>query len=323
MAISIEESTQALDIFLNHYAKSTKNLASIGSSKGFPLKSDAARGDIGSGLEVVRDCFSSARGATFRVLININPSHGAFYHTGPLSMLMTSHVVRNTIKLERFLKSLRIQTAHLLERRNRASEAILRVKTIFGLARTDDGHGLAHPPPVKKHGTGADDVEFWLDGEASSPVTPQAAVRADTRKSKGKEYNRVLQNTQLPVVNCGNRDNPMYLPAEVCAVLPGQPSKLKLDSAQARHTIRHAVRNPRENAVVIVGEGVQTGGLDEKINTLFRSFGLKSTPGVIKVPGRVLADPKVIYMNNKAANPRLGSWNMMDVRFIIAASLPR
>ncbi|KAG4268338.1 hypothetical protein FPRO04_12444 [Fusarium proliferatum] len=185
--ISIEESTQALDIFLNHYAKSAKNLASIGSSKSFSLQSDAARGDIGSGLEVVRDCFSSARGATFRVLININPSHGAFYHTGLLSMLMTSHVVRNTIKLERFLKSLRIQTAHLLERRNRANEAILHVKTIFGLARTDDGHGLAHPPPVKKHGTGADDVEFWLDGKASSPGTPQAAVRADTRKkSKGK-----------------------------------------------------------------------------------------------------------------------------------------
>jgi hypothetical protein len=60
----------------------------------------------------------------------------------------------------------------------------------------------------------------------------------------------------------------MYLPAEVCVVLPGQSSKSKLDGAQAQHMIRHAVRKPWENAAAIVREGVQTVGLDENSNVL-------------------------------------------------------
>ncbi|KAL7755607.1 hypothetical protein ACKLNR_014134 [Fusarium oxysporum f. sp. zingiberi] len=244
--------------------------------------------------------------------------------------------------LERFLKFLRPQTTHLPEKRNKANEVIPRVKTIFGLARKDDGHGLAHPPHVRQHGAGAKDVEFWLDGKASSSSAPKAAARGDAKgkgKWKGKaqaessassttgsitdcdaEYNRVLQDTQLPLVNCGNRDNPMYLPAEVCVVLPGQPSTSKLDGTQAQQMIRHAVRKPWENAAAIVREGVQTVGLDENIK---QSFGLGITPGLIKVPGRVLVGPKVIYKGNKTAGPGFGSWNMMDIKFNIGASLTK
>ncbi|KAF4417452.1 Argonaute Dicer PAZ [Fusarium acutatum] len=48
-----QELTQALNIFLNHYAKSAKNLITIGSTKSFSLSSEAARADIGSGLEII------------------------------------------------------------------------------------------------------------------------------------------------------------------------------------------------------------------------------------------------------------------------------
>ena len=81
-------------------------------------------------------------------------------------------------------------------------------------------------------------------------------------------YNRLLQFPELPLINCGNRKNPMYLPAEVCIVLPGQSSKSKLDSAQTQQMIRFAVRRPWDNAASIAGEGVQTVGLDEQSNVL-------------------------------------------------------
>jgi len=84
----------------------------------------------------------------------------------------------------------------------------------------------------------------------------------------GTAYNRVLQHPELPVVNCGNRENPMYLPAEVCVVFPGQPSKAKLDGTQTQQMIRHAVRKPWENAASIVAEGIQTVGLDQNSNLL-------------------------------------------------------
>lgn len=87
-----------------------------------------------------------------------------------------------------------------------------------------------------------------------------------------KEYNMVLQHPHLPVVNCGNQQNPVYLPAEVCIVLPGQSSKLKLDGHQTTEMIRYAVRKPWENAGSIVHEGIQTVGLDKSTNTLMVCF---------------------------------------------------
>lgn len=70
------------------------------------------------------------------------------------------------------------------------------------------------------------------------------------------------------MINCGNRQNPMYLPAEVCVVLAGQPSKSKLDGSQTQQMIRYAVRKPWENAASIVQEGIQTVGLDGNTNAL-------------------------------------------------------
>jgi eukaryotic translation initiation factor 2C len=46
-----QELTQALDIFLNHYAKSANKLATIGSTKSFSMNQNAVRGDLDSGLE--------------------------------------------------------------------------------------------------------------------------------------------------------------------------------------------------------------------------------------------------------------------------------
>jgi eukaryotic translation initiation factor 2C len=184
-----EELTQALNIFLNHCAKSANNLTTIGSTKSFSLNQNAAKGDLGAGLEVIRGFFSSVRLVTCRVLVNINVSHGAFYRAGPLPSLMISYGLRSTVALERFLKLVRVQTTHLKEKRNKANQVIPRTKTIFGLARKDDGHGMAHPPRVRQHGAGAKDVEFWLEGETSSAgiLKPEAADSANTKgKGKGK-----------------------------------------------------------------------------------------------------------------------------------------
>jgi eukaryotic translation initiation factor 2C len=182
------ELTQALNIFLNHFAKSTNNLVTIGKSKAFSLNQDAGRGDLGAGLEVIRGFFSSVRIATTRILVNVNVSHGAFYHAGPLPSLMYSYGVRSTVALERFLRLVRVQTTHLKEKRNKANQVIPRIKIVYSLARKDDGHSMAHPPRVKQHGAGAKDVEFWLEeGAISSGATASStAVPSAAGKGKGK-----------------------------------------------------------------------------------------------------------------------------------------
>ena len=144
------------------------------------------KADLGSGLNVIRGFFSSVRVATARILVNINVSHGAFYHDGPLPALMGNYGTRNTSALEKFLKLVRVQTNHLPEKRNKAGQVIPRIKTIFGLARKDDGHKLANRPRIKAHGAGAKDVEFWLDSDAGSSGAPKAEASASKGKGKGK-----------------------------------------------------------------------------------------------------------------------------------------
>ncbi|KAH7115390.1 RNA interference and gene silencing protein [Dactylonectria estremocensis] len=159
---------QAFNIFLNHYAKSSGNLATIDSSKSFSLSQQSHTSNLSHCLMAVRGFFTSVRAATARVLVNINVSYGAFYQEGPLDQfILRFGDQKGLFKLEAYLKRLRIRTTHLTEKKNNKGEAIPRIKTIIGLAGKNDGHGLAHPPKVGAFGAGPKDVEFWLD--ASPP----------------------------------------------------------------------------------------------------------------------------------------------------------
>ena len=185
---------QALNIFLGHYAKSNPTLTAVGSNKTFSLSSNSPSWDLGAGLSALRGFFSSVRVATCRMLVNVNVSHGAFYEPIPLDRLIQKYGSANQfnrIKLQTFLKGVRVKVTHLAERKNKSGESIPRVKTIFGLANKNDGHGLDHPPRVASFGAGPKEVEFFLNessGEPSTPSTGQAAgTQASKKKGKGKK----------------------------------------------------------------------------------------------------------------------------------------
>jgi hypothetical protein len=63
----------------------------------------------------------------------------------------------------------------------------------------------------------------------------------------------------------------MYLPAEVCRVLPGQKADAKLDPGQTQQMIRFAIRKPADNANSIVHEGLSLVGLSNT-NVLLVGF---------------------------------------------------
>ncbi len=185
---------QALNIFLGHYAKSSPALATVGSSKSFSLTQDSPRWDLGAGLTALRGFFSSVRVATCRILVNVNVSHGAFYDAIPLDQLIQKYGSAhqfNHVKLQSFLKGVRVRVIHLKEKKNKAGQSIARVKTIFGLANKNDGHGLDHPPRVQKFGAGPKDVEFFLNDSSGAPSSSSTAQAAGTpgskKKGKGKK----------------------------------------------------------------------------------------------------------------------------------------
>ncbi|GME64841.1 Argonaute/Dicer protein PAZ [Neofusicoccum parvum] len=326
---------QAFNIFMNHHAKSTGNLAAIGKSKTFAVGSDSEKWDLGSGLDAIRGFFSSVRMATCRVLVNVNVSYGAFYQDIPLDHLMRKYGIHNKLRLEKFINKLKIRTTHLPEKKNKKGEVLLRIKTVSAFANKYDGRSLEHPPRVKAYGAGPRDVEFWMD---SAPQTSQGSGKGKG-KGKGKPagpakpeqssggryisvydffvqaYGRKIADPSLPVVNVGTNQNPTYLPPEVGVVMPAQPSKKKLDGDQTAQMIRAAVRPPGQNANAIVKDGYQTVGLDEKGNVHLAQFGISVPKDLITVSGRILNEPKVLYKQNKSAQLRGGSWNLLKLQF--------
>lgn len=72
----------------------------------------------------------------------------------------------------------------------------------------------------------------------------------------------------MPVINVGTRQNPSYLPVDVCIVLPGQPSSAKLSPSQTQQMIGFAVRKPAANAQSIVINGARLLGIQPPTNTI-------------------------------------------------------
>ena len=72
----------------------------------------------------------------------------------------------------------------------------------------------------------------------------------------------------MPVVNFGTRSNPLYLPPEVCEVLPGKCAGIKLNTTQSQKMIDEAVKRPWENAEFITRDGFDTVGLSNETNPL-------------------------------------------------------
>ncbi|KAH7012261.1 ribonuclease H-like domain-containing protein [Microdochium trichocladiopsis] len=311
----------------------------------FSLADNADTWDLGTGLTAIRGFFSSVRVATCRLLVNVNVSHRAFYEAGPLDKIMLMYYSAHQssrYKLNNFLAKLKVEPTHLPERKNKKGEIVRKVKTIVGLANTNDGHGLPHPPRVKEFGAGPKDVKFWLEGGGGGqPASTPGAGSQDEGKKKKKKWKQAgpsdkpsstsssgryisvydffwtkynwQTNPMIPIINVGTRDTPSYLPPEVCVVGPGQNSNSQLNPAQTQRMIQFAVRSPWENAASIVRDGFQTVGLSSQANVLLDRFGVWVPPQLITVSGRVLNEPKVLY-KEKPAPVRSGSWNMVNMK---------
>ncbi|KAH2990860.1 hypothetical protein KXV72_003163 [Aspergillus fumigatus] len=338
------EVMQAMNIVMGHHPKADRSVVSVGANKHFAIHPNAAeRYDLGAGLEVLRGFFVSVRAATARILINVQIKYAACYQEGPLANVINEYQRSNSrdiYKLEAFLKKLRIQATHIV-RKNKKGQVVPRIKTIAGLATRADGASLPHPPKVARHGAGPNDVQFFLDapGQKSEPGNSKGKKGKKPAKAGPapagryitvsdfflQEYNKSL-DSNMPVVNVGTRENPSYLPVEVCLVEPGQPAKSKLTPMQTRNMLSFAVRGPASNAYSIVSKGTAVLGLKNPLNPTLASFGIQPDLQLVTVPGRVLPAPRVYYKDAKSNQRHIdtmgGSWNMKSIKFSTSTKLP-
>ncbi|KAJ9381429.1 hypothetical protein DTO063F5_6175 [Paecilomyces variotii] len=335
-----EEVIQVLNVVVGHWPKSNAELATIGANKHIGISQALIeKGPLIAGLEVLRGFFVSVRPATSRLVLNVQVKNIACYQSGPLVNLLREFgedCQWNPFKIGSFVRLLRVETTHIVKK-NKQGQRIPRVKVVAGIARkTRDGPN--NRVRVKKDGAGPRDVSFLLEesGQGQGPSGKWITVEQFFRD----RYN-IQTDANIPVVNVGTPNDPKYLPAEVCQVIPGQPSKAKLTPEQTRGMINFAVRKPAENAKSIVTKGASVLGVTPRMNETLTAFGLNVDPSLIAVPGRVLTCPQIHYGDVVAAykdsrggsggkkkqheiqdaSAKFGSWNMNKIRFSRGASV--
>lgn len=116
---------------------------------------------------------------------------------------------------------------------------------------------------------------------------------------------------------------PVWIPSELCEVLPHQLYRKVVPPHLTSSMIDVALQTPVEKARGILGEGCRILSIAGDPADL-RGFGLKVQPGMITVGARVLTAPEITYrkMNAatatpKALKPKNGSWNLLEVNFSI------
>ena len=159
-------------------------------------------------------------------------------------------------------------------------------------------------------------------------------------KSNRATEHRIRTDDSYPVVNVGTRDQPVYLPAKVCKVLPGQSCRKKLDSNQTTKMKEFAVRKAAENAATITREGCPMMGLDSSSNPVLvlliplhllylanvleqNRLGINVTPKLITVSGRCLDRVSVSYRGERTPTmTENASWDLRSMKVFSEGKLP-
>ncbi|RYO97065.1 hypothetical protein DL765_011363 [Monosporascus sp. GIB2] len=313
----------AISVIIGHSARASAAVASIGRSRYFPLDRDDQRFSLGpiDFNTVIRGYFQSARPATGRLLLNANVTHGVFRPAGRVSDLMKDYDLRDSgslHNLHKCLSKLRARVTFLPEKgtsgkKGKKPSGMARTgeKTITGLATRYDGSSGEPKPKVANSGAGPHGVQFYLRAPAPAglPADAYISVADYFEKRYGKQVDR-----NLPVINVGTQTRPVYMPAELVEVIPGQPLRRKTNPAETAKMILSACRSPFANATSLTTIGRMCLQLDA--NPKLNEFGISVDKQLLTVKGRELVQPRVMYSGKQEAPVNQGSWNMRNVRVV-------
>ncbi|RCH92328.1 Eukaryotic translation initiation factor 2C [Rhizopus azygosporus] len=249
-----------------------------------------------NGAEVWQGYYQSARPTVGKMMINIDVSATAFYESGPLPEVVAKILGRRSLdelrrgipdreltKLEKILKSLRIQVTHRGESKKKYK--------ITGLTRST-----------------ADHTNFKDESGAELSVANYFA----------KQYNKRLNYPFLPCVAV-RKD--IFLPMEVCEVLPGQRHMKKLNEKQTAEMIKFTCQKPDVRANKI-NQGMNL--LKYRDNPYLQQFGLTVKPEMAVINARVLPTPKISYhpsSQEATFAPAGGAWNLRGKKVAQGANL--
>lgn len=266
--------------------------------------------ELAGGLVALRGYYSSVRCATGRLLLNLNVTSGAFYQAMPLLELFSKFGNSDFKQREDFVRKLKV----LYERPGKTP--FKSERTIIGFANTPNGK---NPPFTVERFGNAHAVKFKYEDRNGPRVQERVT---SVFKFFQEVLGATLKSPEIPVLNVGTISDPIYIPMEMCTVLPGQPYRKFLSGDQTTQMLKFAARVPNQNAMSIAGDG-KVGGTGLKLLQLrgaqqqsIEPFGLSVNTDMLTVPGRILNAPAVTYGKKKSVRPNNGSWNCADQAFI-------
>ncbi|CAB4437396.1 unnamed protein product [Rhizophagus irregularis] len=250
---------------------------------------------LSGGIEVCQGYYQSARPTRGRMMINVDLSATAFYESGPLVQIVANILDRtynelyggisenDRQKLEWIMEGLRIRDNHR-----------------SGNRRKFKVEGLTQTPASRT---------MFDRGDGSI---------IDVRTYFQNAYNRPLVYPLLPCVIV--RRN-VYLPIEVCDVIPEQRYMRKLNDEQIANMMNFTRQNPTIRANKIQ-EGLNI--LNYRRNEYLQQFGMSISTDMTVVNARILPTPTIEYhptSREYRIQPKDGVWNLRDKKVATGATL--
>ncbi|KAF9957777.1 hypothetical protein BGZ65_001879 [Modicella reniformis] len=182
-------------------------------------------------------------------------------------------------------------------------------KTIRGLRVTTRHRGqLSRSFKITKLTiTSATETTFKLTVNKNGDDQP-VEVETTVKKYFKDTYNIRLH---LPMLPCAVVSKTTTLPLELCSVVDGQRCSKKLDERQTADMIKFTCQPPNVRANTIK-HGLQILSYDD--NEYLKDFGVKVSPEMVTIKGRILPAPTIQYhptSRDPSFIPRDGSWNLM------------
>ncbi|KAG8378708.1 hypothetical protein BUALT_Bualt07G0013300 [Buddleja alternifolia] len=120
-------------------------------------------------------------------------------------------------------------------------------------------------------------------------------------------------SADLPCVNAGKPDNPMYFPVELCFLVPLQRYTNELTVYQRSAMITKSSQKP-EDLIKALANAVKSNNYEAE--PLLQSCGVSINTSLVQVEGRVLSPPTLKMGSGDYIVPRNARWNIKDKKFV-------
>ena len=238
-------------------------------------------------------------------MVNVNVCATAFYSEGNLAEAMNVFEQASFgARMSAFVQRLRVRTDHLGHQ-----------KTVKRLAKLN---AKQHKFEAQELG-GMVTVEEYFRRSALLVALHLDTVFPNRRLS---EYKINLRHPHLPLIDVGGSKS-IFLPPEVCTILPGQAFRGRLPDDQTGEMIRVSARPPNVNASAITVAGLRELGFirGPTLSPVLDVFGVSIGNDMAVVPARILTPPRIRYGKGEQNVDDRASWNLRNVVFAEGAKL--